>query len=303
MNFDIVRLMNQTVTCGLFFVFVSLTMTGCDRPPESPVIARVGANEITADELKARLEETPPPYRQYAATAEGRRLFLDLLIREKVVLTEAKNLGIPQDPAYRQAVAKFKADWKRRLKDYEETLQVDSALRRMRTTNLAATDTEVDKYYEDHRADYDKPVEVIASHILLSTQQEAEAALARLKDKEPFERVAREMSKDPDTAVRGGRLAPFRRGVPVPEFEEAAAKMKVGETSGIVKSQFGFHIIRKLGEKMLPPRSAADAKEEIRAKLEREKFDQWVAAKKALLGVTVDEQAMSRLTLEEPQQP
>jgi len=295
--------MKQTVISGLFFVMASLGVTCCGRAPEGPVVARVGTYQVTADDIKARLEQAPAAYRQYAASPEGRRQFLDLLIREKVLLAEAKNLGIPQDPAYRQAVAKYKAEWKRRLKDYEETLQVESALRRMRTTHLAATDTEVEKYYEDHRADYDKLVEVTASHILLSTEQEAEAALAQLKAKEPFERVAREMSKDPATAVRGGKLAPFRRGMLVPEFEDAAIHMKVGETSGIVKTQFGFHIIRKLGEKMLPRRSSAEVKDEIRAKLEREKFDRWVAAKKAAMGVTVDEQAMSHVSLEKPRKP
>ena len=59
------------------------------------------------------------------------------------------------------------------------------------------------------------------------------------------------MSKDPATAVRGGKLAPFRRGTLVPEFEDAAFALKTGEVSGIVKSQFGFHIIKKLGEKAI----------------------------------------------------
>jgi foldase protein PrsA len=168
---------------------------------------------------------------------------------------------------------------------------------------LAATDTEVDTYYNDHRAEYDNPVEINVSHILLSTEQDAQTALARLHSGESFERVAKEISKDPGTAIRGGKLAPLHRGMLVPEFEDAAFKLKVGEISGIVKTQFGFHIIRKLGEKQLPARSAADAKDEIRAKLEREKFDQWVSAKQALLGVTVDEQAMSHLSLEEPRKP
>ena len=51
---------------------------------------------------------------------------------------------------------------------------------------------------------------------------------------------------------------------------------------------------------MLPPRTLADAKEEIRTKLERDKFNQWVTAKQAVLGVHVNEQVMSQLTPEEP---
>jgi parvulin-like peptidyl-prolyl isomerase len=296
--------MKLTVIRGLFFVLAGLGLAACRQASsDGPIVARVGSDTITLNDLKARLEETPSNYQQYVASADGRRQFLDLLIREKVLLSEARELGIPRDPAYKAAVQKFKAEWSRRLREYQETLQVESALRRLRTKDLAVTDTEVEKYYNEHRADYDRPVQVQASHILVNTEAEAQAALARLKAGEPFEKVARAISKDPATAVRGGKLAPFRRGTLVPEFEDAAFRLKVGETSGIVKTQFGFHIIRKLGEKMLPPRTLADAKEEIRAKLERDKFNQWAAAKQAMLGVHVDEQAMSQLTPEEPSNP
>jgi len=293
--------MKLTDVRGLFFVLAGLGLAACRQAGSGgPVVARVGTEQITLDDLKARLQETPSAYQQYVASADGRRQFLELLIREKVLLSEARSLGIPRDPAYKAAVQKFKAEWDRRLKEYKETLQVESALRRLRTKDLAATDTEVEKYYNEHRADYEKPVQVQARHILVNTEPEAQAALARLKAGESFEKVARSVSKDPATAVRGGKLAPFRRGTLVPEFEDAAFRLKVGETSGIVKTQFGFHIIRKLGEEMLPPRTLSDAKEEIRAKLERDKFNQWAAAKQAGLGVHVDEQVMSQLTVGEP---
>ena len=286
---------------GLFFVLAGLGLAACRQAGSGgPVVARVGSDTITLNDLKSRLEEAPSAYQQYVASADGRRQFLNLLVRERVLLSAARDFGIPRDPAYKAAVQKFKAEWGRRLREYEETLQVESALRRLRSKDLAVTDSEVEKYYNEHRADYERPVQVLASHILVNTEAEALAAQARLKAGESFEKVARALSKDPATAVRGGKLAPFQRGTLVPEFEDAAFRLKVGEASGIVKTQFGFHIIKKLGEKMLPPRTLADAKEEIRAKLERDKFNQWVAAKQAMLGVKVDEQAMSQLSPEEP---
>ncbi len=266
-------------------------------------MAQVGDLSITLDDLKGRLQDAPPAYQQYVASAEGRRQFLNLLIREKILLSEAKRLGIPRDPSYKMAVGKFKVDAQRRLKEYEETLQVESALRRLRTTDLAATDTDVEKYYNDHRAEYDKPMELLANHILVSSESDAQTAMARVKSGEAFEKVAKEMSKDPATAVRGGKLAPFRRGTLVPEFEDAAFALKNGEVSGIVKTQFGFHIIKKLGEKQLPARPFAELKDEIRQKLERDKFNQWVAAKQAVIGIKVDDQAMAKLSLEEPSKP
>jgi hypothetical protein len=153
-------------------------------------VAQVGAYKITAEDLKTRLLETPAAYQQYVASAEGRRQFLDLLIREKVLLAEAKTLGIPQDPAYLQAVAKFKTTWKRQLQNYQETLQVDSALRRLRSKDLAVSDTEIDRYYANHQTEYTNPVELSVSHILLSSEADAETALGRLKAGDPFDRVA-----------------------------------------------------------------------------------------------------------------
>ncbi len=290
--------MNQAVFWILFFVVSGFFSGACQRS-EKPSLARVGALPITEDDLRSRLDEAPAAYRQYAATADGRRQFLNLLIREKVLLAESAKLGIPKEPAYRQALANYKKDAAQRLRDYQDTLQIDSVLRRLRTTDLAVSDTEVEKYYNERLDEYAKPVEITASHILLSSEGDARKAMARLRAQESFERVAKQMSKDPATAVRGGKLSPFRRGALVPEFEDAVFKLKVGAVSGIVKTQFGFHIIKKLGEKALPAQPLAEVKEEIRAKLERSKFDAWVDKQQALLGVQVDERAMLRLSLEE----
>jgi len=300
--------MKQTVMRGLFFVSTGVALgllsSACKRAgTEGPVVAQVGSEKITIDNLRGRLREAPAAYQQYVASPDGRRQFLNLLIREKVLLSESKGLGITKDPAYQKAVEKFKADADRRLKEYEETLQIESALRRLRAKELAATDADVEKYYTDHLADYQKPIEISASHILLSSEADAQTALNRLKAGDTFEQVAKEMSKDPATAVHGGKLAPFRHGMLVPEFENAAAALRNGQISGIVKTQFGFHIIKKIGEKQLPARSAAEVKEEIRAMLERDKFNQWVAAKQATLGVKVDEQTMAQLSAEESPKP
>ncbi len=300
--------MKLTGIRGLFFVCTGLVLgvflPACRNTAfQGPVVAQVGEQKITAGELKTRLQEASPDYQHYVASPEGRRQFLNLLIREKVLLQESRRLGIARDPAYINKVKTFKKEWARRLKDYEDTLQVESVIRVLRTKELAATDTDVETYYAANRAEYEKPVEVLASHILVPSEPEAQLALDRLKTGEPFEKVARSMSKDPSTAVRGGKLSPFRKGALVPEFEEAVFKLKVGEISGIVKTQFGFHIIRKLGEKQVPGRSLPEVKEEIRTRLERDKFNQWVSAKQAALGVQVNEQAIASLAIEESAKP
>lgn len=234
-------------------------------------------------------------YQQYVASPEGRRQFLNLLIRERVVYLEAKKAGLQRDAAYRKALRQFKAKWRRELKDYQESLLIDLCLQRLRSNELAVTEAEVQRYYDAHVADYAHPVEIEASHILVNSLEDADKALARLKKGEPFAAVARTMSMDPATAVRGGRLTPFQKGTLVPEFEEAAARLRTGEVSGIVKTPFGYHLIKKLGQKNLPPRPFEGAKNEIRDRLQREKFDQWAALAQTSLGVKVDEKAMAAL--------
>ena len=79
----------------------------------------------------------------------------------------------------------------------------------------------------------------------MKNQKEAEAAMDRLKKGEKFSNVAREVSICP-SAKRGGDLGTFTHGKMVKEFEQAAFALQKGETSPIVKTQFGYHIVRRL---------------------------------------------------------
>lgn len=76
------------------------------------------------------------------------------------------------------------------------------------------------------------------------SKAKAEEALQKLKDGTPFADVAKEYSADPGSAANGGDLGFFGKGVMVPEFEAAAFSLAPGETSGLVQSQFGWHIIK-----------------------------------------------------------
>ena len=99
--------------------------------------------------------------------------------------------------------------------------------------------------------------EIHARHILLPTEEEAKAALARVKAGEDFAKVATELSKDP--AGDGGDLGWFTKDRMVPEFADAAFKLQPGQISDPVKSQFGWHIIKVEERRMrtFPPFEAA----------------------------------------------
>ena len=90
------------------------------------------------------------------------------------------------------------------------------------------------------------PNQVHCAHILVKTEKEAQTVLGRLSKGEKFSNIAKEVSRDPSSGKRGGDLGWFTRGKMVKEFEQAAFALQKGQTSPIVKTPFGYHIIRRL---------------------------------------------------------
>jgi peptidyl-prolyl cis-trans isomerase C len=86
---------------------------------------------------------------------------------------------------------------------------------------------------------------VHCAHILVKTEQEAKTVLGRLNKGEKFSNVAREVSLCP-SGKRGGDLGTFTRGKMVKEFETAAFALQKGQTSPIMRTKFGYHVIKRL---------------------------------------------------------
>lgn len=85
---------------------------------------------------------------------------------------------------------------------------------------------------------------ISAKHILVDQKFEAEDLLKKISEGETFESLAIEFSKCP-SGKKGGSLGVFEKGQMVSEFEKALLELKVGEVSGIVKTQFGYHLIQR----------------------------------------------------------
>jgi peptidyl-prolyl cis-trans isomerase D len=137
---------------------------------------------------------------------------------------------------------------------------------------ITVPDAEVEAFYKQNLAQYTTPAQIRASHILLKTEgkdeaavrTQAEAVLAQAKAANAdFAALAGQFSEDESNKDRGGDLDYFGRGRMVPEFEDAAFTMKPGEVSDLVKTQFGFHIIKVVDSQPEVVRGMDDVKAEI----------------------------------------
>ena len=149
----------------------------------------------------------------------------------------------------------------------------------MRQT-IAVPETEVAAFYQQNLSQYQSPAQVRASHILFKTEGKDENAVkAKAEEvlkmaKAPgadFAALARKFSEDESNNSNGGDLDYFGRGRMVAEFEQAAFAMKNGETSDLVKTAFGFHIIKMVDNKPETTRPLAEVRSEIEDQLKWQK--------------------------------
>jgi peptidyl-prolyl cis-trans isomerase D len=142
--------------------------------------------------------------------------------------------------------------------------------------------TDVQRYYNDNIEQYQTPEQVRASHILLETagkndadvKKRAEDILKQVKGGADFAALAKKVSEDKGSAANGGDLDYFARGRMVPEFEEVAFKLEPGQISDLVKSQFGYHIIKVVDKKPGSTRSLDEMRTQIQQQLSTQTADQ-----------------------------
>jgi peptidyl-prolyl cis-trans isomerase D len=155
-------------------------------------------------------------------------------------------------------------------------ISIDTAALRPRMTVSSA---EVDARYRENLSQYSTPEQIRASHILLKTEgkdeatvrKAAEALLARVKAGADFAALATEHSEDEGSKAQGGDLNFFSKGTMVPEFDAAAWTLAPGQTSDLVKSQFGFHIIRVTEKRAATTRTLDQVRPQIEDQLREEK--------------------------------
>ena len=219
------------------------------------VLAEVNGTAITTEDYKKEVELLPPYLKPMTETAEGRKEMIDSMVVRELVMQEAKKAGIDKSPEVMG-----------RLEDLKKRVVIEAYWKQKVEEQAKITDADLQKFYDQNKEKFKTGDQIKASHILLKTEKEAQDVLAQLKAGGKFEDLARKYSVDP-AGAKGGDLGWFGKGSMIPEFEKVAFALKEGETSGIVKTKFGYHIIKLTGKRAAGVLPLAEVKDQIKAAL------------------------------------
>ena len=179
-----------------------------------------------------------------ATSQEARQLFLDRNQEVKIRYAVFDSHQLPLGPVDEEELLAYFEENRENYRTQE--------LRKIKYATVASDPDSVElteQQIQDQLAGLSDVDEVRARHILLApdspeARSQGEVILAQLEGGEDFAKLAKEFSTDTVSAEKGGDLGFFKRGAMVPEFESAAFSLEAGQTSGLVTTDFGIHIIR-----------------------------------------------------------
>jgi peptidyl-prolyl cis-trans isomerase C len=229
------------------FLLGAVIAWGQQPPPADPVVITIGGEKITKSQFEQILSGLPQQQQAAAASPEGRRQLAEQLAELKAMAQAARVQKLDQDPRVQTRIA----------------LQVDQVLAGLLYQGLgnsAPDEAALKSYYDEHKQEWEQ---VKARHILIRMQGSRvplrenekdltdEEALAKTKEVRAkliaggdFAELAKTESDDAGSGANGGDLGSFPKGRMVPEFEQAAFALKVGDVSEPVKTPFGYHLIQ-----------------------------------------------------------
>lgn len=278
---------------------------------KGPVIARVGDDVITADDLKRQLDQVSPFLRGRYDTVERKKEFLENLIRNELLAQEAARRGLDKAPQVREQLKRA---------------MVQELLRRQLDERLAGgdlADAELRKFYDLHLDDFVKPERARVSRILLAAPPGDAAARAaarrrasalrqeidqraRKGEANAFQAVALKRSQDPSSAPLGGDLRFLSREEMAkgfsPQLADAAFALKSpGDEAGPIETPQGIELVRLQARTAALERTFEQAKDAIRGRVARERrsrdYDEFVRKLREDGRVTIDEGELARVSV------
>lgn len=237
----------------IFLLFFGLVCNLVAQKKDDPVVLKIGKKSFTLEEFEKSLNQMRVKYANLNPDMK-KRLF-DQFVKEKLFFTAAQDSGIKLTTEQNENIERIKTMYL--INNYISKLLQEKPV----------TETEIKQEYERNPQQYQIPEKRKLRHILVSTEEQAKEILHQLKNGAKFEDLASQNNIDA-TKQRGGDLGWGQKGIYVKEFEDIAFSLKKDEISDIVKTNFGYHIIRVDEITPAQQRFLPEVLQEIRRKME-----------------------------------
>jgi peptidyl-prolyl cis-trans isomerase C len=226
------------------------------RIPEEEVLARVENAVLTQDAVNKRMA-------WQGMRPDQERIFVERWVNRELLYLEAREKGF-----HRNEELEYE------LEMVEKEYLINQYLESVYAEKIQVTQEEIQAHYEQNRSDFElSEDEVAIQHLLVDNRDAAQLALQEIRAGKPFEKVMEERSLSGDNQV-GGDLGFVKRGELIPELERQAFSLPVGQMSPVIKSEFGYHIIKVVKKYVKGnSRDLADVNDEIARRLRVKK--QW----------------------------
>jgi len=248
-------------------------------PPET-ILASFGGQTITLGEFNQLWEQVPEDYKLQL----DKSIVLDQVISEKLLIQEANNMGLEKDN-----------DVLEQIKKMTEQILVQALIEREILDKVDVNDEEVSEYYEQNKGNFTEKEQVHLYNILLESEEEAQDILEQLKAGGDFSEIAKEKSTGP-SAAQGGDLGYLIKGTIITEIEEVVFALEVEELSEVIKTDFGFHILKITEKKPEIVKTLEEVKEDIIQTLlpvkQKEAFDNLLEELKGKTEIEINEEAL-----------
>lgn len=248
-------------------------------PPET-ILATFSGQTITLGEFNQLWEEVPEDYKLQL----DKSMVLDQMISEKLLIQEAKNMGLEEDN-----------DVLEQIKKITKQILVQALIEREILDKIKVNDEVVLEYYEQNKDSFTEKEQVHLYNILLETEEEAQDVLEQLRAGKDFSEIAIEKSTGP-SAAQGGDLGYLSRGTIIPEIEEVVFALELEKLSEIIKTDFGFHILKITEKKPETVKTIEEVKEGIIEILlptkQKEAFENLLEELKGKVEIEINEEAL-----------
>jgi len=248
-------------------------------PPET-ILSSFDGQTITLGEFNQLWDQIP----ENSKLQLTKRNVLDQIISEKLLIQEAKNRGLEQDK-----------DVLEQIKNTTEQILVQSLIEKEIIGKVKVDDQEALTYYEENKDNFITKEQVYLYNILVETEEVAQDILEKLKAGGDFIELAKEKSTGP-SAAQGGDLGYVSKGDLIPEIENVVFALEIGNISDIIKSQYGFHILKVTDKKPEVLKTFEEVKEEILPTLlstkQKEAFDNLIEELKSQVTIEINEEAL-----------